>query len=153
MAYKPDKKDKLILGILREHGDYTTRQIAKKTLLPITTIHKRIKRLKKEKIIKRFTVELDYNRVDKGLLTYILINVNLAQLKQMKKSQYDMAKELNKFDFVHRVDIVTGGSDLVAVIRVRDMDEFDKVLLGKIQLIEGIDNTRSLMVIHAGRER
>jgi DNA-binding Lrp family transcriptional regulator len=46
------------------------------------------------------------------------------------------------------VDIVTGGTDLVAIIRVKDVEEFDKVLLGKLQLLEGIDKTQSLTVIH-----
>ena len=50
MLLKLDDKDLKILEILRDHGDYTTRQIAKKTLLPVTTIHNRIKKLRREKI-------------------------------------------------------------------------------------------------------
>tara|TARA_Y100000310_G_C20574332_1_gene759712 strand:+ start:823 stop:1275 length:453 start_codon:yes stop_codon:yes gene_type:complete len=149
MSYKLDEKDKKILEILKEHADYTTRQIAKKTLLPITTIHNRIRKLKKEKIIKKFTVVPDYAKVDKGLLIYVLISVSLPILKQKKKSQYDVAKELRGFYFTERVDIVSGGTDLVAVVRVKDVAEFDKILLSKIQFVEGIENTRSLIVIHA----
>ncbi|MBT3297614.1 Lrp/AsnC family transcriptional regulator [archaeon] len=148
MSYKLDKKDKKILEILKDHANYSTRQIAKKTLFPITTIHNRIQKLKKEKIIKKFTVELDHPKVDKGLLVYILISASLPTLKQKKKSQYDLAKDLRKFEFVEKVDIVSGGTDLVATIRVKDVQEYDKVLLGKIQMIEGIDKTQSLIVIH-----
>jgi len=148
MAYELDEKDKKILEVLKNNADYTTRQIAKKTLLPSTTIHNRIRKLKKEKVIKRFTVELDQKKIDRGFVAYILINANLELLKQKKKTQYDLAKELKKFDFVERVDITSGGTDLVAIVRVKDVEEFDKVLLGKIQLIEGIDNTQSLIVIH-----
>lgn len=149
MAYKPDEKDKKILEILQEHGDYTTRQIAKKTLLPVTTIHNRIRKLKKEKVIKKFTAEVDPQAIDKSFLVYILISANLPYLKKIKKTQYDIAKELRRLGFVERVDIVSGGTDLVAVVRVKDVAEFDKVLLGKIQLIEGIADTQSLIVIHS----
>ena len=152
MTYVLDDKDWKILDVLREHADYTTRQIAKKTLLPATTIHNRIQKLKSEGVIRRFTVELDHKMVDKGFLAYVLISASLPVLKQMKKTQYDLAKELRKFDFVERVDIVGGGTDLVAIVRVKDVEEYDKVLLGKIQLIEGIDKTQSMIVIHGSSE-
>lgn len=148
MAYELDAKDYLILEELKRDGNQTTRQIAKKTLLPITTIHHRIKKLKEEKIIKKYTIEIDHKRINKGLLIYILITVNLETLKEKKKTQYDIAKELRTFEFTQRADIVSGGTDLLAIIRVKDVNEFDKVLLENIQLIEGVSNTQSLMVIH-----
>ena len=150
MEYKMDEKDRQILEILKEHGDYTTRQISKKTLLPVTTVHNRIKKLNEQKIIKKFTVELDNSKIGKGFLVYVLISANLQFLKQKKTTQYDLAEELRKFSFVERADIVSGGTDIVAVIRVTDVSEFDKVLLRRIQLIEGIDKTQSLIVIHEG---
>ncbi len=143
-----DEKDQKILEVLQEHADYTTRQIAKKTLLPITTVHHRIQKLKQEKIIQKYTVELDPQTVGKSFVAYVLISANLALLKLKKKTQYDLAKELRIFPFVERVDIVSGGTDLVAIIAVRDVAEFDKVLLEKIQLLEGIEKTQSMIVIH-----
>ena len=145
-----DQKDKKILEILKENGDYTTRQISKKTLLPITTIHNRIKKLKEQKIIRKFTIDLDNTKIGKNLVAYVLISANLQLLKQKQKTQYDLATQLRKFSFIERVDIVTGGTDLVAVVRVSNVEEFDKVLLRQIQLIEGIDKTQSLIVIHEG---
>ena len=145
-----DDKDWKILEVLKEHSDYTTRQIAKETLLPPTTIHNRIRKLRKEGIIKRFTVELDHTKIGQGFVVYVLISANLELLKEKKKTQYDLAKELKKFSFIERADIVSGGTDLVAVVRVKDVDEYDKVLLGKIQLVEGIKSTQSLIVIHKG---
>ncbi|MBU2561541.1 MAG: Lrp/AsnC family transcriptional regulator [Nanoarchaeota archaeon] len=148
MSYEMDEKDLKILDILKQHGDYTTRQIAKKTLLPPTTIHNRIRKLKQEGIIRRFTVDVDQDMIGRGLLVYVMISANLAVLKQKKRSQYDIANELRKFGFIERADIVSGGTDLVVMVRVKDVAEFDNVLLNKIQLIEGIEKTQSLIVIH-----
>ncbi len=148
MKGKIDSKDKKILEILENHADYTTRQIAKKTLLPITTVHHRIKKLKEQGVIKKFTIEPDYEAVGKGLLVYVLVHVSLPILKQKKKTQYDIAKEIGRQYFVERVDVVTGGADLVAVVRVKDVKEFDTVLLSKLQLVEGVEKTQSLIVIH-----
>ena len=145
-----DQKDKKILEILKENSEYTTRQIAKRTLLPVTTVHNRIKKLKEQKIIEKFTIELDNSKIGKSFVAYVLISANLQLLKQKQKTQYDLAAQIRKFHFVERVDIVTGGTDLVAMVRVSNVEEFDKILLGQIQLIEGIDKTQSLIVIHEG---
>lgn len=148
MSIKIDEKDWMILGILKEHSDYTTRQISKKTLLPITTVHHRIKRLKQEGIIKKFSIELDHVKTENNFVAYVLMSVNLELLKQKKKTQYDLAKEIGRFHFVERVDIVSGGTDIVTVVRVKDVREFDNILLSKLQLVEGIEKTQSLIVIH-----
>ncbi|MEK6963014.1 MAG: Lrp/AsnC family transcriptional regulator [Nanoarchaeota archaeon] len=148
MTYALDEKDWKILDILKEHADYTTRQIAKKVLLPVTTVHHRIKKLKEEGIIRKYTIELDPHKIEKSFVAYILVTASLPLLKEKKRTQYDLLREIKKFDFVEKADIVSGGTDLVAVIRVKDVHEFDQVLLGKLQLLEGIEKTQSLIVIH-----
>ena len=148
MTYTIDEKDLKILEVLQDHAEYTTRQIAKKTLLPVTTIHHRIRKLRQEGIIRKYTVRLDWDKVGKGFVAYVLISANLLLLRQKKKTQYDLAKELRGFEFVERADIVSGGTDIVAIVRVKNVEEFDKVLLGKLQLIEGIEKTQSMIVIH-----
>ena len=150
MTYELDEKDLKILGVLKDHGEYTTRQIAKKTLLPATTIHNRIRTLREEKVIRKYTIKIDPAAMGKSFVAYVLISADLGILKQKKKTQYDLASELRTFSFVERADIVSGGTDIVALIRVKDVDEFDKVLLGKLQLIEGIEKTQSMIVIHKG---
>ena len=151
MAYIIDEKDWRILEVLKEHGDYTTRQIAKKTLLPATTIHHRIKKLKEEKIIRKFSIDLAPEKVDKGFMAYVLVSVSLPILKQKKKTQHDLIKEMRSFYFIERADIVSGGTDIVVIIRAKDVEEFNKVLLGKLQLLEGIEKTQSLIVIEEGK--
>lgn len=144
-----DEKDQKIIEILQKHGEYTTRQIAKKTVLPITTVHNRIKKLRTEGYIKKYTVELDWSKLQRNFLAYVLISANLEILKQKKKTQYDLMNEIKKFYFIERVDVVTGGTDLVAIVRVKDVEEFDKCLLTKLQIIEGIERTQSMIVIHS----
>jgi len=148
MEFVLDEKDKKILEALQEHADYPTRKIAKKTLLPITTVHNRIQRLKKEKVITKFTIELDQSKIDRSFAAYILISADLQLLKQKKKSQHDLVRKLREWSFIERADIVSGGTDIVALVRVKDVHEFDKVLLSKLQQIEGIAKTQSLIVIH-----
>ena len=149
MSYKIDDKDQKILEVLKDHAEYTTRQIAKKTLLPATTIHNHIKKLRSIGIIKKYTVKLDYSKLDKNFVAYVLVSANLELLKKKNKTQYDLLSDIRKFYFVERADIVTGGTDLVVIMRVKDVSEFDDCLVRKLQTVEGINNTQSLIVIHS----
>ena len=148
MVYKLDEKDKKIIEILEEHGDYTTRQIAKKTLLPATTIHNRIRKLKQEKIIKKFTVDLDYKQIEKGFSVMVLVSVDYKTLRELKKDQHQLAKEIKMLPEVSEVAVVTGGTDIIMRVRVKDVEAYDQFLLKKFQKIAGIDKTQSLVVIH-----
>ena len=49
---------------------------------------------------------------------------------------------------VTEVAVVTGGTDIVMKVRVKDVEEYDHFLLKKFQAIRGIDKTQSLVVIH-----
>jgi DNA-binding Lrp family transcriptional regulator len=151
MIDKLDDKDKKIIEILKDHADYSTRDISKKVLLPITTVHHRIQKLKKSGVIKKYTIELDNSKTDNNFVAYVLISVNIALLKEKKKSQYKLLSEIRKFYFVERADIVSGGTDIVVLMRVKDVQEFDNCLLNKLQLVEGIEKTQSLIVIHEQR--
>ncbi len=148
MDVKLDDKDKKILAVLHDHADYPTRMIAKATALPITTVHNRIQKLKKSGIIRKYTVELDNSKTGRNFVAYVLVSASLELLKQKHKTQYDMINEIKKFYFVERVDVVTGGTDLVVIMRVSDVTEFDKCLLTKLQQVEGVEKTQSLIVIH-----
>ena len=67
---KIDAKDKAILAILQRNSRLTTKEIAKKTQLPITTVHNRLKKLKEENIIEQFTIKLNYKALGKPLLVF-----------------------------------------------------------------------------------
>ena len=110
-----DKKDEKIIEILKDHAEYTTRQIAKKTLLPITTVHNRIRKLRREGIIKKYTIKLDNSKLGKNFVSYVLISVNLPILKQKHKTQVDLANELKKFYFIDGGELKRAAGDFARI--------------------------------------
>lgn len=148
MKSKIDAKDLKIIGMLKGRGDLTVRQIASKTAMPVTTVHHRIKRIKKEGIIKKFTVELDYKKIGKLLSAYVLLRVDSTYLKKTGKNQHDLVKNLKSLNFVEKADIVTGTIDMILLIRVRDIDELDKIIIEKLRQIEGIESTQTLVILN-----
>jgi len=148
MSEEIDEKDHMILDELEKHGDYTVRQIAKKTLLAPTTVHARIKKLKKLGIIRKFTIDINQRKLGNKLGAYILVLADLKFLKEKHRTQNDLADEIEKLHGVRKVDVVTGGTDLIAQVRVKDIEELDGLLLGKLQLLEGVSKTQTMIIIH-----
>ncbi|MBD3210235.1 winged helix-turn-helix transcriptional regulator [Candidatus Micrarchaeota archaeon] len=148
MEQKIDEKDLAVLDVLKKHGEYTVRQISKRTALAPTTVHSRLKKLKKAGIIKKYTIEVDEKKLGKKLGAYILINADLKLLKEKHKTQYTLSEEIGKLSGVLGVDILVGETDLIAHVRVKDIDELDSVLLGKIQLLDGVASTKTMIIIH-----
>jgi len=143
-----DDKDWKIIDELRRDCSQTVRSIAKRTNIPITTVHKRIKKLKDEGIITGSTVELNYSKLGKGLSVILLIKAAFERLIQLNKNQHDCMRDLRSLPEVQSAYLVTGGTDFVVRIRVKDVHEYDKWLLTRLHKLGWIGQTESLIIIH-----
>lgn len=142
-----DEKDSQILEELRKNAKLTTSQISKKTRIPITTIHNRIKKLEKEKIIKNYTLSLDFEKLGKPLTAYILLTINQTLPSHKKISQEDVGKKIKTFEDVETVDMVTGATDILIKVRSKSMNDLNDFITHKLRNIEGVDKTQTMMVL------
>jgi len=143
-----DEKDEKILRLLKENSKLTTQQLSKKLLMPITTIHNRIKKLEKEGIIKRYTLELDNKKIGKNIAAFIHIIVDYKLLKEIKMSQHELAKRLKQYEFIEEAAMVTGGTDIIIKVRVKDIEELDDFVTKKLRNIDGIEKTQTMIVLN-----
>lgn len=142
-----DKKDMEILNILRNDAKLTTKQIAKKTLMPATTVHNRIKRLEESGIIRGYAAELDYKKLGKSLSAYVLITVDYRLLKEKGLSQHDIARQLRKHELVEEVDMITGTHDIIIRVRASGMEQMDEFVTRYLRRVDGIDKTETIMIL------
>ncbi|MBI3027631.1 Lrp/AsnC family transcriptional regulator [Candidatus Woesearchaeota archaeon] len=143
-----DEKDEKILNLLRENSKLTTHQISKKLLVPITTIHNRIKKLENEGIIKRYTLEIDNKKLGKTIAAYINIAVDYKLLKQINMSQHELMKKIKKDEAVEEAAMVTGGTDILIKIRVKSMDDLDKFVTRHLRNFDGIEKTQTMIILN-----
>jgi len=142
-----DKKDNKILDLLELDSGLTTSKISKKTNIPITTVHNRIQKMKKEGVIKNFTVNINYEKIGKPLTAYILVAVN--QNLSGDISQQDIGKKIQMYDDVQNVDIVTGTTDLLIKVRIKSMRELSNLITNSFRKIKGVDKTQTMMVLES----
>ncbi|MEK6974325.1 MAG: Lrp/AsnC family transcriptional regulator [Nanoarchaeota archaeon] len=143
-----DQKDKSVLEALKQNARLTTKEIAKKVRLPITTVHNRIKKLEKLGVIKNYTLNLNYHKLGKPILAYILISVNYTMPNGNKINQENIAMQISKLEGVEETSIVTGVTDIFAKVRVASIEELNDLLIKRLRNIDGVDKTQTFMALN-----
>ncbi|MFH1636903.1 MAG: Lrp/AsnC family transcriptional regulator [Candidatus Woesearchaeota archaeon] len=140
-------KDKRILEILKQNSKLTTSQISKKTNIPITTVHNRIKKMEKSGLIISYSVVLDYKKAGRPIAAYILVNIVYALPSGKKIQQEDVAKSIKKLGNVEEVSIIAGGADILVKVRVKDVEELNDFVVKKLRSIDGVDKTQTMIIL------
>jgi len=142
-----DEKDFLLLKILKENSKLSTKEISKKLLMPLTTIHNRIKKLERMNAIKNYTVNLN----DKTLGTlsaFILVTVDYNILKLRNTTQHELVKTIKANDLVEQTAMVTGSHDVIIKVRVKNIQELDNFVTIYLRNLHGIQKTQTMVILN-----
>ena len=143
-----DDKDLKILELLKSNARLTTKQISKKTLLPITTVHNRIKKLENLGVIKNYSVVIDHRKIGKTISAYILMNINYVYLKEKNITQHQLAQQLASHPFVDKISMVTGETDMILKVIVNDVSQLDEFVTKYLRNIDGVQRTKTMLILN-----
>ena len=142
-----DEKDRKILDILEERSNLSTHKISKKTLIPITTVNNRIKKLKKLGVIKKYTIDIDKSKLGFNLSTYIFVMVSLYELKKEGMKMKDLIGIIKKNQLIESVENVTGDVDIIIKMRARDINELNDYVVNILSYYKGVEKTRTALIL------
>ena len=143
-----DKKDMKVLEVLKRNAKLSTQQISRKTGIPITTVHHRIKKMEKDEVIRGYTAVVDSKKLGKKISAYIMIKVGYAMLRESKISQHELARKLKSHPFVEEASMLTGETDILLKVRVRDVEEMDEFITKYLRNIVGVEETHTWVILH-----
>ena len=143
---KLDDKDMDILSILKKNAKNTTQQISRELNIPITTVHNRIKKLESQGIIEKYTVVLNQKKLGKK------ISARLALRVTKLADQYKICNEVLNIDCVDKVYQITGDYDIIASVRVRDIEELHSLIMTQLRTMPEIQNTSTTIVLKEFRK-
>ena len=143
-----DEKDVAILAALKENGRFSSQQVAKRTRLPISTVHNRIKKMEGIGAIKGYTVVMDEKKT--GMIAaYVLIIVNYHPPDGTIIDQYELAKRIRHISGVEEVSMTTGSADILIKVRTRNVDELNELITRQLRSFKGVDKTQTLVVLNS----
>ncbi len=145
--YVINEKDIKILSLLKKDAKLTTQDISRKAMMPITTVHNRIKKMEENGIIKGYSAIVDNKKLGINIRAYVMINVEYRTLSGKKISQTKLAGEIKKNPLVDEASIVAGGTDIIIRIHAKDIDELNDFIINKVRDMDGVANTQTMIVL------
>jgi len=143
---KIDDKDRAILSELTKNSKLTTGKLSKKLGMPVTTVHNRMKKLEKGGVIINYTLNIDWKKLGRPIMAYISIEIDYGS-KTEKITQLGIANKIKALDGVKDVTILAGGTDIMARVLARDIDDLNNLVTDKLRNISGVDRTQTMIVL------
>ena len=143
---KLDDKDMDILSLLKKNAKNTTQQISRELNIPITTVHNRIKKLESSGIIEKYTVVLNQRKLGRKVSARLMIRVTKLA------DQFKICNEVLNLEAVEKVYQITGDYDIVASVRVNDIEDLHSLIMTQLRTMPEIRNTSTTIVLKEFRK-
>lgn len=137
---KLDEIDSKIISLLQEDGRRSFSDIAADVNRTEVTVRRRVKRLKDEGYIKRFTVVLDPMKIGKSIRAII-------RVKTVMKHASAVSKKLSKFTEVNEAYFLDGACGLIMMVTVADLTDLYQFLEKRLGGIEGLGEAETCIVL------
>ncbi|NBL63936.1 winged helix-turn-helix transcriptional regulator [Flavobacterium sp. NST-5] len=138
-----DNIDKKLLQFLQEDAKQTTKELSVKLNLSVTAVYERIKKLEREKIIDKYVILLNRNKIQKGFVVFC--HLKLMQHTKEFISQFE--KEVVQLTEVLECFHVSGDYDYILKICVENMEEYREFMVTKLTTLQHIGSTHSTFMI------
>ena len=137
--YELDETDKSILRILQTDSTTTIKEIANQLHLSTTPIFDRMKKLEKAGVIKKYVALVDNTLVNKNLTIFIHLSVK----EHGKDAIDDFINAIIEFDEVMECHHVSGDSDFLVKLLLKDIASYNDFILEKLAVIPNIGKVES----------
>ena len=143
-----DKIDRKILNLLQRDASRTNAQIADLVGLSPSTCLRRVRRLRQAGMIDRVVAILNPARAGRGLKAFVTVELDRHGAQDQRRFLDLACRE----PAVAAAYAVTGQTDVVLTLRLRDMAEFDDLCERLFRDGGGVTRFFTMMVIRTARD-
>ncbi len=134
---KLDDTDHRIIATLRKNSRQSVRDLAKALSLRPSTVHERIRKLRVEGIIEKFTIKLNNAAIGEGFIVFMLV--------LGKPTQY-VGKSLIDHPTIKEVFGITGEYDLLFKLKFKDVAAFNDFVIAFRKENKDVQKTLTMVV-------
>ncbi|MDB0011666.1 Lrp/AsnC family transcriptional regulator [Crocinitomicaceae bacterium] len=139
-----DAIDLKIIKLLQQDAKQNTKEIAKKVGLTVSPTYERIKKLEELGVIKKYIAIIDNEKVGQNIMVYCQISLTMHSRKLID----NFIDAINSYNEVLVCQHVSGNYDFLLKVGVEDMNAYQKFVIEKLSIIDGISNVQSLFVMN-----
>jgi Lrp/AsnC family transcriptional regulator, regulator for asnA, asnC and gidA len=137
---KLDELDMKILSLLYSDASISVPKLSKQLGVNLSVMYSRIKRLQKRRVIERFTVQVNEDKL--GMMAGALAGLNIDP-----KQREAVLKEIEGIEGVRLIREVTGRFDIIANLKGKSLDELHRAVYDVIGKIPGVMHTEIFMEV------
>ena len=139
MAGTLDAIDRQILAELTRDGRMSMRTLAERLHISRANAYARVERLRAANVIRGFRADIDPVAAGLGTSAYVTVNLRQAEWRVVEE-------QLRALPGVVHIALVGGEFDAILLVRAKDNADLGRLVLNVIQGMEGVVNTRTLLV-------
>jgi len=140
-----DEIDLQIVRLLVKDSRTTLSSIAGELGIGTSTVYKRITKLVREGVIRRFTILADGEKLGIGATAYVGISCKRNSRENVKKSLFDIQE-------VVEIHEVLEPYDLMVKVRSSDVKTLKEGPLNLLSKLEGVEATKPILVVNTIKE-
>ena len=141
-----DDKDESILKVMGRRSGMTSRRLSGMLNIPISTIHRRIKRFEDEEIITGYKALIDYQKTPWPIGALLLVDLMEVIPGKGHIPKKEIIETLSNFTEVEEIiDVQAAEFDLVLRARFRTLRQLSD-FIEHLRDIEGIEETKSAVI-------
>ena len=144
---KIDNVDLKILEILMQDAKKPYTEVAKKAFVSGGTVHVRMSKMEEAGIVEKTTLKVNYARLGYDITAFIGIFLQKSALYEQVMTAL---KEIPEVVSIH---YTTGNYSMFVKIHCKDTNHLKIVLHDKIQQIEGIERTETMISLEESLDR
>ena len=141
-----------VLKLLLEGGSLSTAQIAQVAGLSEAEVEQHLEQLKKDKILLGWRPVLDLSREAAAeAAVEAVIEVRITPEREGGFNR--LAQRISRFDEVHTCMLVSGGYDLLVIVRGRSLQSVAAFVSEKLSSIEGVLSTATHFLLRCYKDQ
>jgi Lrp/AsnC family leucine-responsive transcriptional regulator len=141
-----DARDRQILTLVQRDAKMSQAEIAKQVGLSAAAVNERLKKLEHAGVIRRYTAMVDPRAVGASVAAFVEVFV------EHPRYEAALLERIMKLDEVMECHHITGEFSLLMKVRVRDIEALQQLLLHQLNGMEGVRQTRTIMVLSTVKE-
>ena len=141
-----DSRDRRILALVQRDAKMSQAEIAKHVGLSTAAVNERLKKLEHAGVIRRYTALVDPRAVGASVAAFVEVFV------EHPRYEAALLERIMKLDEVMECHHITGEFSLLMKVRVRDIEALQQLLLHQLNGMEGVRQTRTIMVLSTVKE-
>jgi len=141
-----DAKDRAILGLVQRDGKLAQAEIARQVGLSTAAVNERLRKLEHAGVIRRYAALVDPQALGASLVAFVEVFI------EHPRHEAAFFERMLQLDEIQECHHITGEFSLMLKVRVRDMEALQHLLLRRLNGLEGVRQTRTVMVLSTAKE-